>query len=480
MKRRVFLKNTTLAAAGGLTVINLPVIGNNLMSFNPDKDDVRSSFVRISKENPYYFELSNGDPYIPVGANVCWARDMTTMESYFQKLAENGGNFLRIWLSNPLFEIIKTDGTGINQQSVANVDKLFELAKKHKIRMKMCLESFRSITAEKRTFNRPDLLKANGGPFSDMAEYINSEAGRKLYLDRVEFLRNRYGNNPAVFGWELWNEMNAINHENILEWNEYMLAEVHKKFPENLVLQSLGSFDTERARKIYRSINQLQSNDVGQIHRYLDQGASLDICKGPVDLLASDALEELRSYQIVKPMLLAETGGVKPKHTGPSELYPLDKEGTILHDILFTPFFSGSAGPGHAWHWDAYVDNNNLWYHFQRFNECIKGINPVKERFIPIKILHSDLRIYILAGSKTILIWCRDTQSNWDYEFVKGLAPNIMKGLKFDISNIVQKNSIKLISAYDPWNNKWSTINKNSVIGLPDFKRSVVIKIEKV
>jgi hypothetical protein len=223
----------------------------------------------------------------------------------------------------------------------------------------------------------------------------------------------------------------------------------------------------------------MPSNDVAQIHRYLDQGASLDACKGPMDILAVNATDELRSYQIVKPMLLSECGAVEPRHAGPSLLYPLDKEGILLHDTIFAPFFCGAAGPGHAWHWDFYIDKNNLWYHYKRFNECIRGINPVKEHFIPVKILHPRLRIYALAGRKTILVWCRDSESSWDSELVKGLAPDIMKGITFDLSNIVEKYSIKQVTAYNPWDNKWSEANKDSLIKLPDFKRSIVVKIEK-
>jgi hypothetical protein len=29
-----------------------------------------------------------------------------------------------------------------------------------------------------------------------------------------------------------------------------------------------------------------------------------------------------------------------------------------------------------CWHWESYVDRNNLWYHFGRFSEVVKGINP--------------------------------------------------------------------------------------------------------
>ena len=35
-----------------------------------------------------------------------------------------------------------------------------------------------------------------------------------------------------------------------------------------------------------------------------------------------------------------------------------------------------------SWHWESYVHKNNLWYHYQRFNEAIKCINPIEEQFV--------------------------------------------------------------------------------------------------
>jgi len=438
----------------------------------------QNSYVKVSTENPFYFELTNGETYIPIGVNLCWAKDMDTLESYFKKLAENGGNFARIWL-NFLGHEIETEYGKVNEMNVKNLDRILEMAVKYNIKIKLCIESFRQISVETTFFSKTQYHTSKGGPFENMEEYIHTEIGKQAFLNRLAMLKERFGNHPAIFGWELWNEMNAINSTGVADWNENMLPRVHEMFPENMVMQSLGSFDSEGARDIYRTINRLPSNDVAQIHRYLDLGASLDICKAPMDMLASDAIDELRSYKVEKPMLLAEVGGVKPKHTGPIELYEVDKDGILLHDLLFAPFFSGAAGPGHAWHWDSYIDKNNLWYHYQRFGEAIKGIDPVKENFKPFKIEHPKLRIYGLIGNKTILLWCRDIENDWENEFTKGESPETLNGLSVDVSGLLTKKAIKAVTIYDPWKNEWKRGKKQSVVVLPDFKRSMVVRIEK-
>jgi len=438
----------------------------------------QNSYVKVSSENPFYFELTNSKTYIPIGANLCWAKDMDTLELYFEKLSENGGNFARIWLNFPGQEI-ETEYGKVNEINAKNLDRILEMAVKYNIKIKLCIESFRQISAETTFFSKTQYHSSKGGPFENMEEYIHTEKGKQAFLNRLAMLKERFGNHPAIFGWELWNEMNAINSTGVTEWNENMLPRVHEMFPENMVLQSLGSFDSDGARDIYRTINRLPSNDVAQIHRYLDLGANLDICKAPMDLLASDAINELRSYDVKKPMLLAEVGGVKPRHTGPIEIYEVDKDGILLHDLLFAPFFSGAAGPGHAWHWDSYIDKNNLWYHFQRFNEAIKGIDPVKENFRAVTIQHHQLRIYVLVGDKTTLLWCRDAENNWDNELVKGIPPAELDGLSVDISDLVKSKKIRRVKIYDPWKNENTKVKKEPLILLPDFKRSVVVRIEK-
>ena len=440
----------------------------------------KNSFVSISKKNPFYFELSNGDPYIVSGPCLAGAADMETMHSWLKKLSANGGNFARVWVCNKLFEVEEKYGE-YSEPKAKNIDQLLEWATTYNIKLKLCLDNTRQIIPDKTAwFNKPQYHVDNGGPFNNVDEYINTEKGRQAFLNRIKFFSKRYGNHPAVFGWELWNEMNGIMCKGLREWNDYMLPEVHKLFPKNLVLQSLGSFDMESRRPDYKYINTIGSNDVAQIHRYIDAHATLDVCTAPMDVLASDAINELRSYHIHKPMLLAEVGAVLPNHTGPSDLYPLDRDGSLMHDMLFAPFFAGAAGGGNSWHWDHYIDKNDLWYHYARFNESVKGIDPVQENFIPTSLYNERLRIYALVGIKTIMVWCRDILNDWKSEFRDGKMPQEINSAKIDLASLVATRDIKKIALYDPWKNEWMGTARNNLVSLPAFKRSMVIKIDKV
>jgi hypothetical protein len=223
----------------------------------------------------------------------------------------------------------------------------------------------------------------------------------------------------------------------------------------------------------------LPGNEVAQVHRYLDLGAPMEICQAPIDIICSSAIEEIKSYHPGTPLILAETGAVEPRHTGPSKYYAKDKDGILLHDILFAPFFSGSAGTGMSWHWESYVDKNNLWYHFGRFSEAIKGINPLEENFTAAKSETEDLRIYLLKGTRNIIIWVRDKNSSWKTELEEGTPARTCKGLELDLGGLVSSKLPGTARVYDPWNDQWHSAGiSNSILTFPDFRRSLVVRIE--
>ena len=448
-------------------------------------------YIEISKRNPAYFSFSDGSPYIPIGINLINPSGrfhekpdsaFLEIEEWMKNLPQNGGNYVGIWLSQSFWDIEEKAAGKYSDDRVKRIDRFIEMARKYKLRIKLTLEHFRSVTLEEnpqRWATKFVYHTSNGGPLDSTRQYLTSPEGHQLFLNKVDFYKQRYGSDTMFFGWELWNEMNAVKGPEdsiFFDWNIRMLREVKSRFPAQLVMQSLGSFDNDNVRPLYKKMMLLPGNEVAQVHRYLDLGAKMQVCHAPMDIICASGVEELLSYQTGKPVILAETGAVEPQHAGPSKYYPRDTAGILLHDILFAPFFSGSAGPGMSWHWESYVHKNNLWYHFQRFAEAIKGINPIEENFTVAKTETGAARIYLLKGKKTTLIWFRDKMSNWESELEKGLAPGVVHGVQLNLRELGLKSSP--IEVYDPWKNKWAKIEKvRESIVLPDFKRSIVVRM---
>jgi len=455
------------------------------------------SYVRVSPRDPRYFELSDGRPYVPIGLNMIAppGRDereaLAQMEDWMRKLSSNGGNYIRLWLSNPFFDVEHAQSGVYDEEKARRIDAVLAMARKYNIRVKMTIEHFRHLGDGKQTWaGKPIHRVSQGGPAKDIADFFANPASREQFKRKLDWYAKRYGDDPIIFAWELWNEFNAVQDMwkpeawqqggVALDWTRVMLDALHQRFPKNLAVQSLGSFDDARSTEMYRTFCLIPSNDIAQVHRYLDLGAKLEVCHGPVDVLTADAVGTLLSFNSGKPVLLAESGAVEPSHSGPFKLYGQDKEGIILHDILFAPFFAGAAGPGHCWHWDSYVAKNDLWQQFGRFAQAVKDLDPPAERFRPIRIEHPRLRIYMLAGQHTLLAWCRDSQNTWKTELAEGKAPESLKDQSIPLPGDAAPQQSVPVRFYDPWTDAWSQGKvQDGRLSLPPFARSIVFRIER-
>ncbi len=459
---------------------------------NGQSDSEVYRFIGVSPANPSYLTFSDGQTYIPIGINMInpsgrYSNNPDSafyeIDQWMKNLSDNGGNYIRVWLSNSFWDMEEEAGK-YNEEKIRRIDRFIAMARKYHLRIKLTLEHFRSITLEENPQQWATKFayhKSHGGPLDSVRQYLSSAEGRQLFLNKLDFYSKHYGSDTLFFGWELWNEMNAMSVPKdslFISWNKKMLAEVKQRFPDNLAMESLGSFDGDYVRPLYKEIMSMPGNEVAQVHRYLDPGAQLEVCHAPMDIICSSAVNELRSYQLEKPILLAETGAVEAHHAGPSKLYPKDTAGILLHDILFAPFFSGAAGTGMSWHWESYVAKNNLWYHFGRFASAIKGIDPVEESFTPSFKETGSLRIYILKGKRTTLLWLRDKMNNWESELEKGIPPHTLHAININLAELGINSPLEKIDVYDPWKNAWTNIlGNNPVFILPDFKRSLVIRL---
>ncbi len=446
------------------------------------------AFVRVSPRDRRYLELTDGTPYIPIGLNMVSPPNVKAgedaalagMDEWLTSLSSNGGNYIRVWLSDP-FWAVEHEKSGVYDEARARrIDRLFEMCRRHGIRMKLTMEHFRSIGGGRQSWADDPLHDiVNGGTAQSMADFFDGEPSRALFRSKIEWYSKRFGDRPEIYAWELWNEINAVNGKgDIMAWTELMLPELHRAFPRNMAVQSLGSFDSDSQRERYRALSTMAGNDIAQVHRYLDLGAHLEVCHGAVDVLTADAVRTLLSYHPGRPVILAESGAVEPGHAGPFKLYAADHEGMLLHDILFAPFFAGAAGPGQIWHWNNYVADNHLWYHFGRFAEVVRGLDPPAEAFEPVMAPHDRLRIYVLRGRHTVLAWCRDGNNTWESELKNGEKPEVLKETKVNLKAALAGRRVRSARFFDPWANRWSEAKvHNGELTLPDFSRSLVIRM---
>jgi len=114
-------------------------------------------YIGISKINPAYFSFPDGSPYIPIGINLInpSSRNHENPDSAFveidqwmKKLSENGGNYIRIWLSESFWDMEDRVAGQYSDEKVKRIDHFFEIARKYKLRVKITLEHFSSVTLQ--------------------------------------------------------------------------------------------------------------------------------------------------------------------------------------------------------------------------------------------------------------------------------------------------------------------------------------------
>lgn len=460
--------------------------------------------MKISAHCRRYFADDAGATYIPVGLNICFHRcppdatdeathDRETLEWYgrmFRDFSVNGGNFTRLWLGNRFFDVMPDEVGKFSARATENLRAVIRLAERHGIRIKLTMEHFRFIkrregkrqfekwgAADWEIFNKPIFA-----PYAaTMDEYLDSPICRQAYLDKARYMAEQgFGDSPAVAAIELWNEINCIgtvyDHGKVASWSEYMAGRLQDIFPRQLIVQNIGSFSEIDGYRIYDYLDTMAQNAFLQVHRYLDPGAPLDVCHAPADVLAADAIRHLSHFHHQTPMILAECGAVEACHAGPSKLYDADAEGTLLHDMLFAPFFAGAAGCGQFWHWDSYVEKHRLWHHFKRFANAIAGIDPADEAFLPFYTETRRLRLHGLHGKRHTLIWCRDKQNGWREELSQGIAPELLDCER--LPRLYYGDSP--MECYLPWEDRHAcmTSGDDGWWTLPPFRRSIVLRFQ--
>ena len=413
-------------------------------------------YVEVSGRDGRYFAFTDGSSYCPIGVNLCWpvyyplsrgtefettdrrgTMGVSDYRRWFAAMAAEGGNFTRIWCSSPALSVDTERAGELDLAAFARLDAIVELARRHGIRLKLCLEHFRTIEpgspyhsfrvshpAFCKTLCAPD----GSPPPATVDQWFTDPTWQRPWLGKLDAYTARYGDDPVVMCWELWNEINAVkssSFEIVRDWTLRTLAEVRRRSPRNLATNSLGSFDRDERFGNYGAFK-ADELDFQQAHRYLDQGAQLDICHDDPVALAIDAVAHARRDD--RPCILAETGAVNDNHTGQFRFYRVDHEGMLLHDVTAPPLFAHAAGSGHSWFWEHYVEPHQLWHHLRPLADAVAGVQLDAEGFEAIDLSTEHAWALGLLGRRTILLWLRSKRHTWqrvlrDLEPVEMLQP---------------------------------------------------------
>ncbi|GMV36697.1 MAG: hypothetical protein AMXMBFR61_12050 [Fimbriimonadales bacterium] len=366
--------------------------------------------IQPSKSSPAYLEYEDGEPFFGVGLNLGWpgARGLDDYEEWFEKLAENGGNLVRVW-SFPGWAGLEwsdqQDGTwrrgtfyGLGKYSLDNawlLDGLLAAADRHGIRVLLCLGTYGELKQDKGFWNE-QLWQVNpynaalGGPCKDPEEFFTDLKARSFYRRRLEYIVARYAAYPSLFGWELWNEVHAPDYW-VHEMAQELIAQDPYKHP---VTTSYGSEAVWKLGGIGLLTN----------HLYGD-GTQTDL---------AERIEKLgrENSQFGKPHLLTELGIDFKK---PDREFDPQRLAVNLRMGLWQAAASGFAAGALNWWWDNYVAAADLWNVYKPFAAAVRLVPWTKSPMRPVTFERTPAGVVCtgVVSDHGGFVWLRSQTYNW-------------------------------------------------------------------
>jgi len=342
------------------------------VSFN-----VTHGFLKISKTNPLYFEYDDGTPFFAIAVDNAVSNYFNYMKVY-PRFAEAGGNYNRLFIMSgdlDLGEEMRPSsgpdrGLGrINLDASWKLDRVIEMGEVLGIYHQLCLTNQYNFNVawKNNVFN-----KENGGILASPKEYYTSEQSMKLLEKRFRYIVARWGYSTAVFSWNLWNEYSAQPGFEIpaaVAWHQRMARYISSIDPFDHVIHT----------------NDGRLNGVDEVSA-LPETEIITTNTYGIKNIADVAEVWTRKFitRFKKPYLLAEFG-IGHSNLPPGGYGEVDPEKRMVHDGLWSPLMSGSAGTGMAWEW-IWLDNQIVYTFLKAVSMIVEDVPFSKLQWAPLTV----------------------------------------------------------------------------------------------
>ena len=329
-----------------------------------------AGFIRKNTTN--YLSFDNGAQYIPIGENMGW-QDNNVVNDYtnwLTKLTDNGGNFIRVWMSDWAFALEWKNGSNgysglkkYKQSSAFYLDWLLDYCKQKDVYMMLCLNHHGQVSSgvNPEWSNNP-YNAVNGGPCTNTWDFFTNATAKALHKNRTRYIMARYGYAGNIMSWELFNEVEWTDQydshkTDVKDWHQEMADYIKSKdVYRHLVTTSFAHDYNDDATWNITAL------DFTQTHYYVS-------APNIESVMASGTQNYLTNFN--KPTLNGEFG------LGPdgATLTSDDPDGVHIHNAIWGSTFSGAMGSGMTWWWDSYINPQNLYYHYKPLSTVVSLIN---------------------------------------------------------------------------------------------------------
>jgi hypothetical protein len=442
-------------------------------------------FVKTSARHRY-FELESGGVFFPSGINLAHPPHKGTPLDYdyfFKKMAENGMNFTRIWLTpqwgRHALALEWTDNQyptqkgklglrRINSEIAFRLDRIMDSALEHGIYVMLCFLDERELESERDWKENPYNIK-NGGVISDPMEFFSDDKAKNAFRNRLWYLIARYSAYPNMFAWEFWNEFDhhrlipdwEAQREDVGNWHHEMSSYLKQNDPHNhMVSTSVVGSRTDEIIWDYEEI------DFVQAHSYVGK-----------DHLAerSDDLYRLflKEYP-EKPFFIGEMGtdwrGFNKENNA---------EATGLHNGLWATTMGGHSATG-MWWWWLETDEADLWYEWKELTEFTRGISWEKSINDAVLSGNPNVKGFSITSEGTTWIWCYNREFNWK-NIRDGNPVPTFRNVKISLRNIPEGN-YRLLHFENGNFRELQTVKSGDAmqVEIPEITRDFAIKLVPV
>jgi hypothetical protein len=378
---------------------------------------VPGSRITVDPAAPRYFSYEDGRSFVPIGLNVCWSvgRPREDFSRWFQRLAENGGNFARLWMSSWCFGIEwKDTGLGNYQgrmQHAADLDAVLEMAERYGIKVMLCLLNHGAFTTKNDTeWKDNPYNQANGGPLYEPGQFVHDERAMTAFEGRVRYIAARWSHSPALHSWEWWNEVNwtPIPDADLRPWFERMDRTLRRHDPYRRLRSSSW------ARLGDPVAWRMPEMDFAQQHDYTRKDLAQHY---------RQTAQDYRARGIEKPLLPGELGLSTTWPPKEPEPYPWDA--VHLHNGLWAPLFNGYAGTALYWWWNQIIDPGNLWPSYRGISNFVQAVQDAGLHWGAhqpqmARASGGPAGALAMVAKTSVLLWVRSDQL--DVQYLRTLA----------------------------------------------------------
>ncbi len=360
----------------------------------------RPGYVRVSGQDPRFFELTTGQFFYPIGFNLHTIKDVRSekrlnlgvlpdkgtysFDEYFEQMQANGVNAAEIWMASWSLALewssARRDYYGLGRYSLANawkLDYVLNTARDRGIYVHLVLDNHGKMSShsDQEWSDSPHNLKtdfaaADGACLNQPVEFFDNAQARRYYRNRNRYIAARWGAQTNIFGIEFWSEgdlitnmQKAYDDGRYVDWHRQMAREFRELDQGEHLLTTHFCGDYNKEIK-YRNVCELP--ELAYV--------VADAYRGKTPFVEHMIKHQEALKIFGKPLLVTEFGGTS--QAGDYALLRAD-----LHGGLWAAFFTGQAGTPFLW-WHAFIHKLKHYQHFKGLAAFMEGIDPRGKEYV--------------------------------------------------------------------------------------------------